>query len=320
MYYVEAKPEISDLEFDRLLARAGRPGGGPSRTGHAGQPHAARSAASRSRDFETVTHRVPMLSIDKCNSAEDLRDFDNRVRKTARARRAGQVRRRAEDRRRRHLADLRERLFTLGATRGDGEHGDDVTQNLKTVGGVPLRLQSDKPPGLFEARGEVYMSRADFVAPQRGAQGQGRRALRRTRATSPPARSSCSIRKTVPNASCGCSPTRVGGHRAASKVKTHLEVARPAAAVRLPRQPAHQGVRQHRRGDRVRAELGRRAARARLRHRRHGHQGQRSSASSERLGRHVEGAALGDGVQVRDGAGHHTHPQHRAAASARTAC
>src|SRR5208282_5145350 len=54
-------------------------------------------------------------------------------------------------------------VLVQGVTRGDGERGDDVTQNLKTVGGIPLRLRTDKPPALFEARGEVYMARGDFV-------------------------------------------------------------------------------------------------------------------------------------------------------------
>src|SRR5262249_34063581 len=54
-------------------------------------------------------------------------------------------------------------VLELGATRGDGERGDDVTHNLKTVGGVPLRLRTDNPPPLFEARGEVYMTKADFA-------------------------------------------------------------------------------------------------------------------------------------------------------------
>src|SRR5207245_10409687 len=54
-------------------------------------------------------------------------------------------------------------LFTVGATRGDGERGDDVTHNLKTMPDVPLRLHADKPPRLFEARGEVYMTRAELI-------------------------------------------------------------------------------------------------------------------------------------------------------------
>ncbi len=161
-YYVEAKPEISDLEFDRQLRElegleaahpelvtpdspTQRPGGQPI------------------DGFTTVTHRRPMLSIDKCNSPDDLRDFDNRVRKLLK--KGEPVR---------YVVELKidgvaisltyeGGVFTLGATRGDGEHGDDVTQNLKTVRNQPLRLMTDKPPKLLEARGEVYMSRADFV-------------------------------------------------------------------------------------------------------------------------------------------------------------
>src|SRR5262249_34906806 len=54
-------------------------------------------------------------------------------------------------------------LLTVGATRGDGERGDDVTHNLRTMPDVPLRLSADKPPRLFEARGEVYMTRAELI-------------------------------------------------------------------------------------------------------------------------------------------------------------
>jgi DNA ligase (NAD+) len=162
LYYVEAKPEISDLEFDRLLREledlekahpelitadspTQRPGGEPI------------------EGFTTVTHRQPMLSIDKCNSPDDLRDFDNRVRKLLH--KGEPVR---------YVVELKidgvaisltyeDGVFALGATRGDGERGDDITQNLKTVRGLPLRLMTEQPPKLLEARGEVYMSRADFV-------------------------------------------------------------------------------------------------------------------------------------------------------------
>src|SRR5207237_1901536 len=53
--------------------------------------------------------------------------------------------------------------FTVGATRGDGERGDDVTHNLKTIRELPPRVRADEPPRLFEARGEVYMIRADLA-------------------------------------------------------------------------------------------------------------------------------------------------------------
>src|SRR5205823_3521758 len=54
-------------------------------------------------------------------------------------------------------------LFTVGATRGDGERGDDVTHNLKTIRDIPLRLHTKKPPALIEVRGEVYMNREDLA-------------------------------------------------------------------------------------------------------------------------------------------------------------
>ena len=130
LYYVEAKPEVSDLEFDRLLRELEAlekdhpelvtPDSPTQRLG--GQPIDG---------FSTVTHRHPMLSIDKCNSPADLRDFDTRVRKLLR--KGEPVR---------YVVELKidgvaisltyeYGLFTLGATRGDGEHGDDVTQNLR---------------------------------------------------------------------------------------------------------------------------------------------------------------------------------------------
>jgi DNA ligase (NAD+) len=161
LYYVEARPEISDLEFDRLLKELEdlekdhpeliTPDSPTQRVG--GQPIDG---------FRTVTHRVPMLSIDKATSPDELREFDGRVRKALGKERV------------RYVVELKidgvavsltytDGLLTLGATRGSGQRGDDITHNLKTVGGVPLRLRTDKPPARFEARGEVYMTRADFA-------------------------------------------------------------------------------------------------------------------------------------------------------------
>jgi DNA ligase (NAD+) len=162
LYYVEARPEISDREFDMLLKELEEietkhpelrtPDSPTQRVG--GQAISA---------FETVVHKVPMQSIDKAFSAQELRDFDARVRKALNKGEAV-----------RYVVELKidgvaisltytDGVLTLGATRGDGERGDDVTANLKTVRGVPLRLHTDPPPEVFEARGEVYMSRADFA-------------------------------------------------------------------------------------------------------------------------------------------------------------
>src|SRR5579884_2696417 len=161
LYYVEDRPEISDKEFDLLLKELEEleaahpelitPDSPTRRVG--GQPLTA---------FKTVHHRVPMLSIGKAFSADELREFDRRVRK-ALGKQPVQ-----------YVVELKidgvavsltytDGLLTLGATRGSGKAGDDITENLKTVRGVPLRLRADKPPTHFEARGEVYMSKADFA-------------------------------------------------------------------------------------------------------------------------------------------------------------
>src|SRR5262245_8355985 len=161
-YYVEAQPEISDREFDRLLDELKQlekdhpglvtPDSPTQRVG--GQPI---------EGFATVTHRVPMLSIDNTYNADDLREFDKRVRKAL-----------GKGEPVTYVVELKidgvamsmtyeKGAFTVGATRGDGERGDDVTHNLRTIQGLPLRLRADKPPALFEARGEVYMTREELA-------------------------------------------------------------------------------------------------------------------------------------------------------------
>ncbi len=160
-YYVETSPEISDREFDKLLQELIdlekehpeliTPDSPSQRVG--GQPI---------EGFRTVKHRLPMLSIDNSYDQKSLRDFDKRIRKLIPK----------EDFT--YVVELKidgvaisltyeDGTFTVGVTRGDGIQGDDVTHSLKTIGGIPLRLRTKKPPKLFEARGEVYMTRAELV-------------------------------------------------------------------------------------------------------------------------------------------------------------
>src|SRR5437867_7663314 len=141
LYYVEAKPEISDKEFDKLYDELRKletdnpelitPDSPTQRVG--GQPI---------EGFVTVKHREPMLSIDNTYSADELREFDRRVRKLLDGEPVTYVVELKID----GLAislTYEDGLFTVGATRGDGERGDDVTHNLKTVGGLPLRLRTE---------------------------------------------------------------------------------------------------------------------------------------------------------------------------------
>lgn len=169
LYYVDAKPEISDREFDRLLEELKQleiahpefdsPDSPTHRVG--GEPITG---------FKPVHHREPMRSIDNSYSADDLREFDARVRKLLGSENV------------RYVVELKidgvamsltyeGGKFTVGATRGDGEQGDDVTHNLKTIHDVPLKLPES--PAHFEARGEVYMTRADFALNNRRRVEQG---------------------------------------------------------------------------------------------------------------------------------------------------
>jgi DNA ligase (NAD+) len=172
-YYVEAAPEISDKEFDHLLKELEALEAAHPELVTADSP-TQRVGGQPIEGFATVTHKVPMLSIDNTYNAADLREFDGRVRKLL-----------GKGEPVRYVVELKidgvaisltfeNGLFTVGATRGDGEHGDDVTHNLKTIGEMPLRLRTDKPPKLFEARGEVYVARAELARlnRERSAKGQ----------------------------------------------------------------------------------------------------------------------------------------------------
>jgi DNA ligase (NAD+) len=161
LYYVEARPEISDREYDRLVKELEEienahpelitPDSPTQRVG--GQPI---------EGFVTVRHRHPMRSIDNTYDAGELREFDRRVRKLL----AGEPAT--------YVVELKidgvaialtyeNGQFTVGATRGDGEQGDDVTHNLRTIRELPLRLHLDEPPPLLEVRGEVYMTREELA-------------------------------------------------------------------------------------------------------------------------------------------------------------
>src|SRR6516165_5624389 len=161
-YYVEDKPEISDREFDRLLDELKKieetypdlvtPDSPTQRVG--GQPI---------EGFVAVRHRVPMLSIDNTYNAEELREFDKRVRKgLAKGEAVTYVVEPKIDGVAMSMT-YEDGVFTVGATRGNGEEGDDVTHNLRTINGLPLRLRGAHPPALFEARGEVYMTREELA-------------------------------------------------------------------------------------------------------------------------------------------------------------
>jgi DNA ligase (NAD+) len=161
LYYVDAKPEISDREFDRLLDELRQLEDAHPELRTPDSP-TQRVGGKPIDGFVSVVHRVPMLSIDNTYNAGELREFDRRVRKLVPGEKVVYVVELKIDGVAISLT-YENGLFTVGATRGDGERGDDVTHNLKTIRDVPLRLRSPHPPALFEARGEVYMTRAELA-------------------------------------------------------------------------------------------------------------------------------------------------------------
>jgi DNA ligase (NAD+) len=161
LYYVEAAPEISDREFDRLLERLQALEAEHPELITADSP-TQRVGGEPLTEFKTVTHVVPMLSIDNTYNVDEIREWDARVR---RGLTAGEPIRYVVELKVDGVAvSLRYEagVFVLGATRGDGERGDDITANLKTVRGIPLVLGGDPPP-LLEVRGEVYMTNSELA-------------------------------------------------------------------------------------------------------------------------------------------------------------
>ena len=169
LYYVESRPEISDLEFDRLLKRLSElelqhpefdvPDSPTHKVG--GAPI---------EGFKTVTHRLPMLSIDNVYDETGVREFDVRIRKLIEP--GEHIDYVVEYKVDGVAASL---IYENGAlaqavTRGDGRQGDDITHNARTLIGVPLRLRGKDHPRVFEVRGEALITNADF-AHVRAAQG-----------------------------------------------------------------------------------------------------------------------------------------------------
>ncbi len=158
-YYVLNDPVISDYEYDMLLKRLEElerkfpefitPDSPTQRVG--GEPL---------EEFTTITHEIPMLSLDNTYSYEELKEFDQRVKKIVN--------------KPEYIGELKvdgvgvslrykEGVFFQGATRGDGIHGDDITTNLKTIKSLPLRLLTNEKDLLnLEVRGEVFITKKQF--------------------------------------------------------------------------------------------------------------------------------------------------------------
>jgi len=170
-YYVLDAPTVSDAEYDGLFRELATleaqhpalvtPDSPTQRVG--GTPAAT---------FETVTHRVPMLSLNNAFSDEEAEAFDRRVREGLGIASVEYVVEPKFDGLAISLTYERGR-FASGATRGDGSAGENVTANLRTVAAIPLALAGDRIPPMIEVRGEVLMLKRDFEALNAAQAGKG---------------------------------------------------------------------------------------------------------------------------------------------------
>jgi DNA ligase (NAD+) len=166
-YYVLDDPTITDDKYDALLDEL--------RAIEAEHPElltpdspTQRTGGPPVSTLNKITHRQPMLSLANARSEEELRAWIARMRNHL-------AREGIEDPEFQYVAEpkidglaisliYRDGVLEIGATRGNGEVGEDVTHNLRTIPTIPLRIEGDDAPALIEVRGEVYMSLADFAA------------------------------------------------------------------------------------------------------------------------------------------------------------
>jgi DNA ligase (NAD+) len=162
LYYVLDKPEISDVEYDELFDELSRLEAKHPELRTPDSPTQRVGAAPLAK-FSTRAHSIPMLSLGKCNTKQEFEDFDRRVRGLLGG--IGDDIEYTVEPKYDGLAVMmiyRNGLLEIGATRGDGFTGEVVTENLRTVRTVPLKLRTDSPPEILEVRGEVIIYKSDF--------------------------------------------------------------------------------------------------------------------------------------------------------------
>ena len=158
-YYTLSNPTISDLAFDQLLNQLIAL---EIQFPHLQNPNSPtlKVGGSITKDFTTVKHKYPMLSLGNTYNEEDLRDFDDRIKKSI-----------GEDFE--YVCELKfdglaislsyeNGVLVRAVTRGDGTQGDDVTNNVKTIQSIPHQLKGNNYPASFEIRGEVFMHKKTF--------------------------------------------------------------------------------------------------------------------------------------------------------------
>ena len=159
-YYVLSHPTISDFEFDKVLEELSDLEKKYPEYLSSDSP-SQRVGGQITKEFKTVKHKYPMLSLGNTYNEDDLRDFDDRIRKAGLSEFE-------------YVCELKydgvsisliyvNGLLTQAVTRGDGEKGDDVTANVKTIRSIPLKLRGKDFPDEFEIRGEIFLPKKEFI-------------------------------------------------------------------------------------------------------------------------------------------------------------
>ncbi len=162
LYHSLDAPEISDAEFDRLFQRLkALESEWPDLV--TDDSPTQRVGATPLAEFSQVQHALPMLSLDNAFSMDDMRDFDRRIR--ARLETDDEIDYACEPKIDGVAVSLiyENGKLVQGATRGDGTTGEDITQNVRTVESVPLKLRGGDYPSRLEVRGEVYIAKSTFL-------------------------------------------------------------------------------------------------------------------------------------------------------------
>ncbi|MBL7669998.1 MAG: NAD-dependent DNA ligase LigA [Bdellovibrionaceae bacterium] len=163
LYHVLDRPEISDFEYDRLFKELLELEQSDPTLTLKDSP-SQRVGSSPLESFSKGKHRIPMISLGNSYSAEEIGDFDKRIKSYLK--RSDPIEYLCEPKFDGLAIELiyENGFLTSALTRGDGTTGEVVTRNIKTIKSIPLRLKTDNPPKLFEVRGEVLIFKKDFLA------------------------------------------------------------------------------------------------------------------------------------------------------------
>jgi len=165
LYYIENQPTISDSEYDALMRELRNTEDAHPKLITPDSP-TQRVSGTIAEGFESLEHIVPMISIDNIQTELDAHDFDRRIKRFLELDELMNIKYVCEPKFDGVSASLtyKNGLLKTGATRGNGKTGENITQNLKTIKAIPLRLNNDsRPPEIIEVRGEVIYSIKAFA-------------------------------------------------------------------------------------------------------------------------------------------------------------